>query len=126
MATADSAVQGAGAERSAETNDLLSALAGTQAAREGDVAHRTRRVVMASLGQMREQQAGRKRSRAVALAAILLVVLAIGPFVWRVVDDLVGGERVSDIPTEFSLLICVFCPAILAAVLVAGWARRRP
>jgi len=114
------------AEPEAGQGELLSALAGVQAARDGIVAHRTRRVVLASLGQMREQQARRKRGRAVALASFLLVILALGPFVWRVVDDLFGGEHVSDIPTEFSLLICVFCSAILAAVLVAGWARRQP
>ena len=84
---------------------------------------RTRRVVMASLGVMQEQKAGRKRSRAVALAAILLVILALGPFFWRVADDLIGGEHISDIATQFSLWVCILCPALLAAALVAGWSR---
>lgn len=121
MAEAHSAIRGG---RPEVDRDLVSALAGTQAARDGAVAHRTRRVVLASLGQLQELKAGRKRSRAVALAVLLLVVLALGPFVWRVVDDLIGGEHMSDIATQFSLLICIFCPALVAAVLVAGWARR--
>lgn len=121
MAQAHSAVHGGNAEADRE---LLSALAGTQAARDGAVAQRTRRVVQASLGELQEQKAGRRRSRAMALAGLLLVVLAIGPFVWRVVEDLIGGEHMADVATQFSLLICIFCPAMVAAVLVAGWMRR--
>jgi hypothetical protein len=105
--------------------DLLSALAGKQAARDRAVAHAARRVVMTSLGVMEEQKAGRKRSRSLALATVLVVLLALGPFLWRVVDDLIGGEHLVDIATQVSLWVCILCPAILAAVVVAGWARRR-
>jgi hypothetical protein len=104
--------------------ELLAALAGTRAAREGAVANRTRRVVLGSLGVMQEQKAGRKRSRAMALAGLLLAGLGMAPFVWRVVDDLIGGEHLCDLTTQLSLLVCVLCPALVAAVLVAGWLRR--
>ena len=115
-----------GAAQGADTTrDLLSALAGNQAARERDVSCHTRRVVLASLGVMQDQKAGRKRGRSVALASILLVVLALGPFFWRVADDLVEDEHLGDIATQFSLWVCVLCPALLAAALVAGWARKR-
>jgi hypothetical protein len=112
---------GAGAEDA--KRGLLSALAGKQTARERAVAQTTRRVVSTSLGVMRDQQAGRKRSRALALAALLLVLLALGPFVWHVTDGLLGGEHMADIFTQTSLWICILCPVILAAVIVAGWAR---
>jgi hypothetical protein len=118
-------VNGAGAEvRPSADTDLLSALTGLQAGRERAVAHRTRRVVLASLGVMQDQKADRKRNRAVATAFVLVVLLAIGPFIWHVADDLIEGEHVSDIATQFSLLFCVFVPALVAAVLVAGWTRR--
>ena len=90
------------------------------------VAQTTRRVVLTSLGVIEEQRAGRRRSRALALAALVLVLLALGPFVWRVTDDLIGGEHLADIATQTSLWICILCPAVLAAVIVAGWARSRP
>src|SRR5579875_1079738 len=120
MALADSAI---GTQEAAGDRDLLSALAGLQAGRDRDVAQRTRQVVLASLGVMKEQKAGGRRTKAMAVASLLLVVLALGPFVWRVVDDLIGGEHLSDIATQFSLMMCLFCPALLAAVLVAGWMR---
>ena len=109
----------------AESNrDLLSSLAGNQASRDRAVAHKTRRVVMASLGVMNDQKAGRKKSRAVAVASILLMVLALGPFFWHVADDLIGGEHMSDIATQTSLWVCIACPALLAAALIAGWRRK--
>lgn len=104
--------------------DLLSALAGTQAAKDRAVAHKTRRVVIASLGVMQDQKAGRKRSRSLAIASVLLMVLALGPFFWRVADDLIGGEHFGDIATQTSLWVCILCPALLAAALVAGWRRK--
>jgi len=107
-------------------HELVSALAGMQAARDCAVAQTTRRVVLTSLGVMQDQKAGRRRSRALALAALLLALLALGPFVWRVTDDLIGGEPLADLATQTSLWICILCPAVLAAVLVAGWARSKP
>lgn len=105
--------------------DLLSALAGHQAGHESFVAQRTRRVVSTSLGVMQEQSAGRKRIRAIALASSLLAVLALGPFLWRLTDDLIAGESICGTPAQLSLLICVLCSTLVAAVIVAGWARRR-
>lgn len=106
--------------------ELLDALTGRQAGRERVVAEKTRRVVMASLGVMEDQKAGRKRSRSLALASLLVVLIALGPFVWRVADDLIGGEHLSDVATQTSLWACILCPAVLAAVLIAGWSRTRP
>ena len=114
-----------GAEASTADPDLLGALAGRQAARDRAVAENTRRVVMASLGVMEDQKANRRRSRSLALALFLLVVIGLGPFIWRVADDLIGGEHLGDLATQLSLWACILCPAILAAVFVAGWSRSK-
>jgi hypothetical protein len=116
----------AGINAGGANSDLLSALAGKQAGRESVVAHRTRRVVSASLGVMKEQKAGRNRNRSVALAFILLVIFALGPILWRAADDLLGGEHISDLPTQITLLVFILCPALVAAALVAGWSSRKP
>lgn len=123
MALADGAI---GTHETPGDRDLLSALAGMHAGRDRAVAQRTRQVVLASLGQIKEQKAGRKRTKAMALAALLLILLAFGPFVWHVADELIGGEHFGDLAMQFSIMICLFCSALLAAVLIAGWKRRQP
>ena len=105
--------------------DLLSALAGTQANRTGALAHRTCRVVNASLGVMQDQKAGRRRVRSVALASILVLVLVLGPLVWWAVDTLAGGGKLSDLTCQFSMWVCILCPALVACALLAGWVRHR-
>ena len=117
----NSASRAAGKDRDRE---LISSLTGGEAGRDRAVAQKTSRVVLASLGVMQGQRVVRKRSKALALAAILLVVMALGPFVWHVADELIGGEFLSDIPTQSSLLVCILCAALLAAALVAGWRRK--
>jgi hypothetical protein len=102
----------------------VSPRAGT-ADRDREVAQSTRRVVMASLGVIKEQKAGRKRGRAIALASILVCVFVLGPLIWWAVDDFVAGEHLSDLTCQFALWICILCPALLAAAVMAGWLRRR-
>jgi len=105
--------------------DLLAALAGHQAGQDFDLAHRTCRVVNASLGVMQEQKAGRRRIRAVALAATVLVVLLVGPLAWWAVDSLIAEGRLSDITCQAALWVCILCPALVACALLAGWVRNR-
>lgn len=104
--------------------DLLSALAGKQAAHDRAVALSTSRVVLTSLGVMEEQKAGRRRSRALALSVLLVALFALGPFLWHVTEDLIGGEPLADVTTQMSLWICILCPVVLAAAIVM-WARGR-
>jgi hypothetical protein len=105
--------------------DLAISMARGGYERDREVAYSTRRVVMASLGVLKDQKAGRKRIRAVALAAAFVVLLlVVGPLIWWAVDDLIAGGYLSDLPCQFGLWVCILCPALLAAA-VAGWLKNR-
>jgi hypothetical protein len=104
--------------------DLIAAIAGKQAVRESAVAERTRRVVMASLGVMRNQKSDRRRARSIALAGVVVVLLVFGPLLWRIAEDLLTEDFTSDIALQSSFWASLLCVATLAAVLVAGWSQR--
>lgn len=103
--------------------DLVAAIG--QADRDRQVARSTRRVVMASMGVLKDQQNNVKRGRAMALAALLLIVLlCLAPLVWFAVDHFDSGGHLDDITTELTLWLCIICPGLLGAALVAGWLKK--
>jgi hypothetical protein len=112
---------------SANGNDALPSLAASLSDGDRDraVARNTRRVVMASMGVMKDQKAERKRTRSVALAALVILLLIIGPLAWLAVDYFNSGGHIGDLTGEFTLWACILVPALLAAALVAGWLRKR-
>jgi hypothetical protein len=108
-----------------DPGELLNALTGREADRDRMVAQRTRRVVLSSLGVIKEQQADKSRVRAVALAVTILILLLVGPLLWEATDSLIAGEHFGDPGNLWSMWAAIACPTLLGAVLVAGWWRKR-
>jgi hypothetical protein len=105
--------------------EVLAALAGGDAEMARATAHRTRRVVMASLGVMKEQKAGLRRNRALALAATLLVFFVLGPPIWWIADTLIEEERLTSVMSEITVWGFFLSTALVASALLAGWMRRK-
>ena len=119
------AVGVAQSRNSAAHGDLVKAMAGFGAERESATADRTRRVVMASAGVMQDQRAGRKRIRAMALAATLVVFFVVGPPVWWVADTLIEEEHLTSLLSELAVWGFFSVTALLGSALLAGWLRRK-
>ena len=96
---------GASSQRAAkEQGDLMSALTGLDAGQTQQVAERTRRVVTGSAGNLRERREVSGRSRNLAIAGAVLVLLLITPLIWSTVDSLTGDQHLTDTASELSLL----------------------
>lgn len=104
---------------------LLEALSGRDANRDRAVAFRTRRVVMGSLGVLKEQKQDKSRARSMALAVTVILLLLIAPLLWEATDSLIAGEHFGDAGNQWSLWAVLVCPTLLGAALVAGWWRKR-
>ena len=116
---------GAGHDAHADSGDLIEAAAGFESNRARATADKTRRVVMTSAGVMQEQRAGRKKTRAMALAATLVVFFVVAPPIWWIAENLIEEEHVTSTLSELAVWGFFSVTALLGSALLAGWLRRR-
>ncbi len=115
-----------GPEPRATNPELISALAGLDANHSRHSALRTRRVVTGSAANLQSQRQSSGRSRNLAIAGVVVVLLLITPLIWYSVDSLVGDQHLTDTVSQLSLLGLLVGSALIAAMLVAGrWRNRR-
>jgi ABC-type transport system involved in cytochrome bd biosynthesis fused ATPase/permease subunit len=107
-------------ERAARDADMVQTLTGMNASAEIRLAYKTRRLVHGAMLNISERKSQSKRSLALVMTAIAVVLVVFAPVIWNVVDHLVGEEHVGDISTQMALLLLFALPALLAALLLMG------
>jgi hypothetical protein len=123
--TASGRTVGSGHDAQQASGDLVEAAAGFQGDRARATADKTRRVVMTSAGVMQDQRAGRKKIRAMALAATLVVFFIVAPPVWWIAENLIEEEHLTGTLSELAVWGFFSVTALLGSALLAGWLRRR-
>ena len=106
-------------------SDLIEAVSGLQGDLDRSLGEKTRRVVMASAGVIQDQQAGRKKIRAWAIAATLVVFFIVAPPIWWLVENLIEEQHLTSTFGEIAIWGFFSITALLGAALLAGWLRRR-
>jgi hypothetical protein len=106
-------------------SDLIEAVSGLHGDRDRSVGEKTRRVVMASAGVIQDQQAGRKKIRAWAIAATLVVFFIVAPPIWWLTETLIEDQHLTSTFGEVAIWGFFSITALLGAALLAGWLRRK-
>ena len=107
------------------SDEALSSLCGHEAERASVLTQRTRQVVLTSQGVLKDQQSCRRRIRILAVTSVVFILLGVTPLIWWTVDTIIADEHFSEITGQIALWSCCLCPALIAAVLIAGWLRNQ-
>jgi hypothetical protein len=85
---------------------------------------KTRRAVRDAVITGREHRIRQRRNVGFAFLGFVCILVLLGPAIWNGVEDLLGDERLFDLPTQLAFLIAMLLLAMLAA-LVAVWKGQR-
>jgi hypothetical protein len=125
VSSSGSAVGPADGPHKPAQNDLIDSVSGFQADRDRTIADKTRRVVIASAGLMQEQCAGRKKMRAMAVAATLVIFFVVAPPIWWLAETLIEEQHFTSAFSEVAIWGFFSITALLGSALLAGWLRRK-
>jgi hypothetical protein len=81
---------------------------------------KTRRAVRDAVISTREKRTLQRRNLGFAILGFVFMLVLLGPAIWNTVEDLLGEERLLDLPTQLAFLIAMLLLAMLAA-LIAVW-----
>jgi len=123
--TGPAAHRGPDAHGAGSVQEVAAALAGTPAQRDASVAYRTRRVVMASLGVLKDQKDSSRRSRALALFAALLFLVVLSPPLCWIGDILIEEQRISSFVGQLTIWGLFVITALLGTAIVVRLLRSR-
>lgn len=85
---------------------------------------KTRRAVRDAVISNQEKRTLQRRNLGFAILGFLFMLILLGPAIWIGIEDLLGEERLFDVPTQLTFLIAMLLLAMLAA-LIAVWKGQR-
>jgi hypothetical protein len=100
------------------SQDLLRAVTGRDAGAQLPVVARTRRAIRVADESRREQGGRDRRTFGISLFAIGALFVLLAPALWDSIDDLIGGEHFSDLPTQVALISSLLMISVVAALTV--------
>jgi hypothetical protein len=81
---------------------------------------KTRRAVRDAVITTQEKRVQQRRNLGFAILSFVCMLVLLGPAVWSGVEELLGEERLFDMPTQVAFLIMMLFLGMLAA-LIALW-----
>jgi hypothetical protein len=100
------------------SKDLLRAVSGHDAAAQLPVVARTRRAIRVADESRREQGQRDRRTFGISLFAGGALFVLLAPVLWDSLDDLIGGEHFTDLPTQVALISSLLMISVVAALAV--------
>jgi hypothetical protein len=88
------------------------------------VAQKTRRAVRDAVISTQEIRARQRRNLGFAIMGFVLMLVLLAPAIWNSMEDLLGEERLFDMPTQIAFLIAMLLLTSLAT-LIAVWRGQR-
>ncbi|HEY0784470.1 MAG TPA: hypothetical protein VGD62_01285 [Acidobacteriaceae bacterium] len=104
--------------------ELVSALSGLDAGRDRALSMRTQRAVHRAADDMEQGRHVRRRSLAIVLLTLIGLLMLLSPALWNMVDELVGGEFLLDLPGIVGALALTLFAAIAAVLFLIGGDRQ--
>ena len=98
--------------------DLLRAVSGRDVNAQLPVVARTRQAIRVADENRREQSERERRTLGISLFAGGALFVLLAPVLWDSMDDLIGGEHFSDLPTQVALISTLLMMSVVAALVV--------
>jgi len=98
--------------------DLLRAVTGHDVSAQLPVVARTRRAIRVANETRREDGERGRRTFGISLFAFGALFVLLAPALWDSVDDLIGGEHFTDLPTQVALVSTFLMMSIVAALVI--------
>jgi hypothetical protein len=88
------------------------------------VVQKTRRAVRDAVISTQEKRTRQRRNLGFAILGFVFMLVLLAPAIWNGTEDLLGEERLFDLPTQIAFLIVMLLLTMLAT-LIAVWRGQR-